>query len=638
MKKILVLILTLALFCPCTVLATNPVSKEGDIISIDYVINTNEGTPVLVVILPAGNNFIEEDDDTEENQTAIVNKLKDADSMTDFIDDLKVAYMSVKEVSDDGKLSLSGIKMKDTLETCLCYVLVKYYDEADKEYVCKYIDRFAHTGEIDVVNLVAAFNGKTDCSDYTDIINNDIIVQYEDDGETIKSQPKNILKKNGADTEFYKGLVPQGSNTVFNEILYTLKGNAVFNITTLIDTFNKAKVWTRLCTEADTLSVLGEYNKTTFWNIEIGENSDFATLTENEKSTILNNIKKTAKYTKKEILESAFEENVVLALFRSLSQEKNREKLEELIAAENKENKEYKKDYFANARTIVENANLSTYDVSQLYDNVLDGCSQCTKFDAEESEGSVEALFKASIPNQSGNGENNGDSESDNVVDMGQGGSGLSNGGSGGGGGGIKKDPVKENEETEPSPSTALTPFADVSETHWANEYIAKLYNSGAINGVSETAFNPAGSVQRQDFVKILIGALGTKLSENKSQFSDVPGGAYYESYVMTALENGFISGTGDGAFGIGSNLKREDAAVIMARVLDSYGVKTLQLGKTFNDDAQVSDYAKDAIKKVSAIGIFGGDDLGNFNPKGSLTRAEACAILCRLADAVKEV
>ena len=61
-------------------------------------------------------------------------------------------------------------------------------------------------------------------------------------------------------------------------------------------------------------------------------------------------------------------------------------------------------------------------------------------------------------------------------------------------------------------------------------------------------------------------------------------------------------------------------------------------MGKTFNDDAQVSDYAKDAIKKVSAIGIFGGDDLGNFNPKGSLTRAEACAILCRLADAVKEV
>ena len=104
----------------------------------------------------------------------------------------------------------------------------------------------------------------------------------------------------------------------------------------------------------------------------------------------------------------------------------------------------------------------------------------------------------------------------------------------------------------------------------------------------------------------------------------------------MTAFENGFISGIGDGAFGVGSNLKREDAAVIMARVLESYGVKSLQAGKTFNDDAQISSYAKEAVKKVSAAGIFGGDNLGNFNPKGSLSRAEACAILCRLADSVK--
>ena len=636
MKKILVLILTLALLCPCTALAddTEPVKPSGECIDIiDYKPGVAAGTPVLVVILPAGDNIIEVEDDTEENQTDIVNKLKEADTMDEF-EALKVEYMTVAEVSDDGKLSLSGIKMKATLETCLCYVMVKYYDEADEEYVCKYIGRFAHTSDNDVVNLVAAFNGKTDCSDYTDIINNDIIVQYEDDGETIKSQPKNILKKNGADTEFYKGLVPQGSNTVFNEILYTLKGNTDFTITTLIDTFNKAKVWTRLCTEADTLSVLGEYNKTTFWNIEIGETSDFATLAENEKSTILNNIK-TEKYTKKESLESDFEEDVVLALFRSLPQD--REALEALIA----ENGKYA-SYFANARKIVADANLSTYDVTQLYNNVLENGanSLCTKFDVAESEGSVEALFKASIPTQSGDG--GSDSESDDVVDMGQGSSGISNGGSGGGGGGggIKKDPVKENEETKPSQPSggAKTPFADVSEKHWANEYVAKLYESGAINGVSESAFNPSGSVQRQDFVKILIGALGTKLSEKKSEFADVQSGAYYESYVMTALENGFISGTGDGAFGIGSNLKREDAAVIMARVLDSYGVKTLQLGKTFNDDAQVSDYAKDAIKKVSAIGIFGGDDLGNFNPKGSLTRAEACAILCRLADAVKEV
>ena len=619
MKKILVLILTLALLCPCTALATETspeVERSDKLITKITGISAEAGTPVLVLVVEKG----------PYDEEGMVSYLSDKTDLKAL--NVDVEGIVVGNTDDKGSVELN-LKLRDNLPTASYYVLIKYLGSGG--YICAGEFENVYKGDIDT--LVGDLND-SDAENCATILNGDILY----DGDTAGSKNE-ILRKNNADVVSYKSL---GDKTVeFHKILYSLKGNAFENITDLVKKFNDAFVWTELCTASNTENVLKkqEYNgEGKYWNVPMDEGSDYATVTkdENEKNTILNKIK-AAMFTGEEwypdsvTLENAFKENVALALFRSLPQD--REDLEELMADE-----EYA-SYFANARTIVENANLSTYDVTQLYNNVLAGCSLCTKFDAAESEGSVEKLFKDSIPTQSGSGGNDGDSEGDNVIDMGQGNSGISNGGSGGGGGGgIKKDPVKENEETEPSPSTALTPFADVSETHWANKYIAKLYNSGAINGVSETAFNPAGSVQRQDFVKILIGALGTKLSENKSQFSDVPGGAYYESYVMTALENGFISGTGDGSFGVGSNLKREDAAVIMARVLDSYGVKTLQLGKTFNDDAQVSDYAKDAIKKVSAIGIFGGDDLGNFNPKGSLTRAEACAILCRLADAVKEV
>ncbi|MBQ6938156.1 MAG: S-layer homology domain-containing protein [Clostridia bacterium] len=624
MKKILALILTLALLCPCTALAdgTKPVTATTGVVNVSYTSAAAEGTPASVVILPSGGKT------QEEMATAL-----SAATTAAALKELNLEYAQVINAGENGLIKLSNLKMKDGRQTGKCYVFIKFLKSPNtNEYKC--VGEFNHLGVDDVRFLAEKFDdGNKDT--FEEIVDGDFNGWRDEDGN--REPAKEVLKNSLANVTYYTD--PLTDKAAFHEVFYKLKGNTLFltepiQDTPMVKVWNDAVIWTRLCTDADTLSVLGEFNGTTegkYWNIEIGETSDFATLVENEKSTILNNIK-IEKYTKKEKLESDFEEDVVLALFRSLPQD--REALEALIAADGKY-----ASYFANARTIVENANLSTYDVTQLYNNVLAGCSLCTKFDAAESEGSVEKLFKDSIPTQSGSGGNDGDSEGDNVIDMGQGNSGISNGGSGGGGGGgIKKDPVKENEETEPSPSTASTPFADVSETHWANEYIAKLYNSGAINGVSETAFNPAGSVQRQDFVKILIGALGTKLSQNKSEFADVQSGAYYESYVMTALENGFISGTGDGSFGVGSNLKREDAAVIMARVLDSYGVKTLQLGKTFNDDAQVSDYAKDAIKKVSAIGIFGGDDLGNFNPKGSLTRAEACAILCRLADAVKEV
>ena len=617
MKKILVLILTLALFCPCTALADGTVPKvdrEDKLITKITGISAGNKTPVLVLVVKKG--------------------AYDEDGMKGYLSDktdLKNLEVAVEGITvgdtDNGSVELN-LKLRDDLPTASYYVLIKYLGSGG--YICAGEFENVYKGDIDT--LVGDLND-SDAENCATILNGDIL--YDD--ETVGSK-KEILRKNKANVNSYK-LLNETEKADFYKILYSLKGNAFKNITDLVEKFNDAFVWTELCTASNTENVLKkqEYNgEGKYWNVPMDEGSDYATVTkdENEKNTILNKIK-AAMFTGEEwypdsvTLENAFKENVALALFRSLPQD--REAIEALIAADGKY-----ASYFANARTIVENANLSTYDVTQLYNNVLAGCSLCTKFDAAESEGSVEKLFKDSIPTQSGSGGNDGDSEGDNVIDMGQGNSGISNGGSGGGG--IRKDPVKENEETEPSPSTALTPFADVSETHWANKYIAKLYNNGAINGVSETAFNPAGSVQRQDFVKILIGALGTKLSQNKSEFADVQSGAYYESYVMTALENGFISGTGDGSFGVGSNLKREDAAVIMARVLDSYGVKTLQLGKTFNDDAQVSDYAKDAIKKVSAIGIFGGDDLGNFNPKGSLTRAEACAILCRLADAVKEV
>ena len=310
-------------------------------------------------------------------------------------------------------------------------------------------------------------------------------------------------------------------------------------------------------------------------------------------------------------MEKAFNDMIVLALLRMVGA---RSSLEALIDEDGKY-----AVYFEKVNEIIKDAKLDTYSLATLYNNVLknDANASCESFSE------IEKLFKDSIPKKTSSGGSSGGSG---------GGGGTSLGSNGGG----FKNSTTISKTEDKADDTVNIPFGDVEKNHWANEYISKLYQSGAINGVSATVFNPSGPVQRQDFVKILIGALGMKLSENNSEFSDVASGVYYESYVMTAFENGFISGIGDGAFGVGSNLKREDAAVIMARVLESYGAKSLQAGKTFNDDAQISSYAKEAVKKVSAAGIFGGDNLGNFNPKGSLSRAEACAILCRLADSVK--
>ncbi len=64
-----------------------------------------------------------------------------------------------------------------------------------------------------------------------------------------------------------------------------------------------------------------------------------------------------------------------------------------------------------------------------------------------------------------------------------------------------------------------------------------------------------------------------------------------------------------------------------------SYNSKDFQIGEDnmkFKDDAKISSWAKEDVKKVSDAGIMVGDAKGNFNPKAYLTREEAAVIIAR--------
>lgn len=53
-------------------------------------------------------------------------------------------------------------------------------------------------------------------------------------------------------------------------------------------------------------------------------------------------------------------------------------------------------------------------------------------------------------------------------------------------------------------------------------------------------------------------------------------------------------------------------------------------LAAAFPDVSSTADYAE-AVEYVSDIGLMVGDDLGNFNPNKTVTRAEMATIICRM-------
>ena len=69
---------------------------------------------------------------------------------------------------------------------------------------------------------------------------------------------------------------------------------------------------------------------------------------------------------------------------------------------------------------------------------------------------------------------------------------------------------------------------------------------------------------------------------------------------------------------------------VLFARTLKAFGLIDENIdtsGVSFNDFDEISDYAKDDIFLLAALGFINGSD-GNINPKDTATRAETAQML----------
>ncbi|MBQ4517609.1 MAG: S-layer homology domain-containing protein [Clostridia bacterium] len=585
-RKILVFTLIMALCCGSfsAVAAEPAVAATAGTVVIDTTLSgVGAGVPVMVLILPEINDAVTDEDIT-------LSRLPQGTSAATIIstlksNDLKVEYFDVVLTGAGGTLDLT-CKMKPSLSTGSVHVYLKYLGV--NNWVK--LDEFEHVGQNDIDNLLLVFNGSA--SGYEAALATDI-------------SGNRLLEKSSADLNYYASLPSPkpAMAAAFRELLFNKRPAAGFDMLSLVATFNETCAWIKLREQADTLGILNQYNQT-YWNVPT-DDLDFTSLAGEEQGKILTAVK-TGNHSDATNLLNAFNNELVLALFRTAS---TREDVDALIAPDGTY-----QAYFTEVRTMLANAALNEYQKLLVYNYVLDGNEYCTDFAA------VQRLFSDGIA-----------SLTVSAPPVYGGGGGTSVGSNPIGGGIVTLPPAQESQPVQ----TKEIPFNDVAKEHWAYAYVKQLYSEKIINGTSETEFSPSNSIKRQDFVKILVGILNMELSLNDSTFTDLSVGCYYEPYIMTAAENGLISGVGDGSFGMNADITREDVAVIISRVLEG---ESEGEAKEFSDAANIADYAKDAVQKVATAGIFSGDDEGNFNPKANLSRAEACAVLCRLANTVKGV
>lgn len=208
-----------------------------------------------------------------------------------------------------------------------------------------------------------------------------------------------------------------------------------------------------------------------------------------------------------------------------------------------------------------------------------------------------------------------------------------SNGGGGGGssfGSGSNKynGTTAETTETEDDVQQVYV-FDDIADLPWAVDAITQLTYRGVLNGKGTRVFAPNDNVTREEFAKIISLGFKLNLVDVDCPFEDVDENDWSYPHIRSAYIAGVVNGMSENIFGYGSNITREDLCVMTDRMVKA---GKLSLGDenadiNFNDEAEISDYAKDSVKRLAAAGIISGDN-GNFNPKDYATRAEAAKIV----------
>ena len=188
---------------------------------------------------------------------------------------------------------------------------------------------------------------------------------------------------------------------------------------------------------------------------------------------------------------------------------------------------------------------------------------------------------------------------------------------------GYQAEPVSEKPRKE-------TAFRDMKGYEWAAESVENLRLSGVIAGRSAEKFEPGDLVLREEFCKMLVLALKVKIEPRTTTFSDVDPDAWYQPYVAAAVSSGYAKGIGEGRFGIGTAVTREDVAVMICRTIDGI-LEPAAAEISFYDRDEISDYAENAVAALTNAGLMKGMGNGMFCPKNNLTRAEAAVSIDRM-------
>ena len=187
-------------------------------------------------------------------------------------------------------------------------------------------------------------------------------------------------------------------------------------------------------------------------------------------------------------------------------------------------------------------------------------------------------------------------------------------------------------------PSAQVFAAGSDIDGHWAQQQILTFAENGYIAGDRTGNYLPNQIMTRAQFAAVINRVMGyTEESPSIANYTDVEDSAWYRSDLAKALSAGYMSGTSATTMSPNQPVTREQAAVMIVRLLEENTSVDLSVLDDFTDRGDISAFAVNAMAKLISDGYLYGAD-GKLMPQKSMTRAEGIALLSRSMDALKDI
>lgn len=179
----------------------------------------------------------------------------------------------------------------------------------------------------------------------------------------------------------------------------------------------------------------------------------------------------------------------------------------------------------------------------------------------------------------------------------------------------------------------ATLPFEDVPTTAWYYGAVERAYEEGLFKGVSETEFDPEGTMTRGMFVTVLANMTSDydeTAYAGDPVFDDVAANDWFAAPVNWAIEHELTEGIGDNLFDPEGKVTREQMAMFMYKYAIASGndlAFTEGASATFVDATSVSSWAKTAVDWAVTHKVINGDDNNRLNPGDDAQRCEVAQV-----------